>query len=332
MVEDEIRTGKAASAFVQNTLHVNRQIAINAGVRFEHYTYDRNILRNSFSIGGTSLVRDTNIHAGNQLTSLLPGVGINVNISKNNTLFAGLHRGFAPPRVKDAVSNQGEVYALDAEQSWNTEIGTRGHFNHVLEYEITLFSMNFSNQIIPVSESSGGTGTGLVNGGQTLHQGIEIAYLLDMGKILHTKTKLTWKTNMTLNNAVFNQDRFIKVGAEVVNIKGNKTPYAPEYYLTSALNAMLKFGLGAQITAQWVGAQYTDLLNTTLPSADGRIGKLQAYQIFDVNLYYTIPKTKVTFNTAVKNMTNERFITSRRPQGIRVGNPRFLSVGVDVNF
>jgi Fe(3+) dicitrate transport protein len=95
---------------------------------------------------------------------------------------------------------------------------------------------------------------------------------------------------------------------------------------------MLKFGLGAQITAQWVGAQYTDLLNTTLPSADGRIGKLQAYQIFDVNLYYTIPKTKVTFNTAVKNMTNERFITSRRPQGIRVGNPRFLSVGVDVNF
>jgi Fe(3+) dicitrate transport protein len=33
--------------------------------------------------------------------------------------------------------------------------------------------LDFSNQVIPVSQSSGGTGAGLVNGGRTLHKGIE---------------------------------------------------------------------------------------------------------------------------------------------------------------
>jgi Fe(3+) dicitrate transport protein len=95
---------------------------------------------------------------------------------------------------------------------------------------------------------------------------------------------------------------------------------------------MTTIGLGVQATATFTGMQYTDMLNTVLPSADGRIGQMPAYQLYDATLFYTIPKTKVTFNVAVKNITNERYISSRRPQGIRVGNPRFVSAGIDVKF
>jgi outer membrane receptor for Fe3+-dicitrate len=34
----------------------------------------------------------------------------------------------------------------------------------------------------------------------------------------------------------------------------------------------------------------------------------------------------------IKNVTDERFITSRRPQGIRVGIPRFITAGYEFRF
>jgi Fe(3+) dicitrate transport protein len=171
-----------------------------------------------------------------------------------------------------------------------------------------------------------------VNGGKTLHQGIEGSYVFHIGQLWHSKTKYVWKSNATFTQATFSQDRFIKEGTSNVNINGNRTPYAPKYTVTSALSALTAFGLGAQATATFTGMQYTDMLNTVLPSADGRIGQLPAYQLFDATVFYTIPKTKVTFNMALKNITNERYISSRRPQGIRVGNPRFISAGIDVMF
>ncbi len=332
LVEDEVRSGKAFSAFVQQTLTASKYITFNAGARIEYYDYKRMIYRNTFSIGGISSVRDTSIMAGQAITSVLPGIGMNLNLSKSNTVFAGVHRGFAPPRVKDAISTQGEVYLLDAEQSWNIELGTRGRVNKLLEYEVTLFRMDFSNQIIPVAESAGGTGSGLVNGGKTLHQGIEGSYIFNIGQLWHSKTMYVWKSNATYTQATFSQDRFVKEGTNSININGNRTPYAPTYNVTSSLSAMTTFGLGVQATATFTGMQYTDMLNTILPSADGRIGQMPAYQLYDATLFYTIPNTKVTFNVAVKNITNERYISSRRPQGIRVGNPRFVSAGIDVKF
>jgi Fe(3+) dicitrate transport protein len=332
LVEDEMRRGKALSAFAHNSLSLSKKINLTTGVRLEHYDYEREIRRNSFMIGNSLLVRDTNLNAGNQVTSILPGVGLNINVSKNNTLFVGLHRGFAPPRVKDAISNQGQIYALDAEKSWNIELGTRGSISKYFEYEATLFSMNFSNQIIPESESSGGTGSGLVNGGRTLHRGVELAFLFDFGNLLKSHSKIHWKTNATYNKATFNKDRFIKDGTELVNISGNFTPYAPEYYVNSSFYFLHKLGFGAQISLNAVGAQYTDVLNSELPATNGRTGKLKAYTVADVNVLYHIPQTKVSLNVAVKNIRNERYIVSRRPQGIRVGNPRFISAGVDVSF
>jgi Fe(3+) dicitrate transport protein len=332
LVEDEVRSGQAFSAFVQQTLTASKYITFNAGARIEYYDYKRMIYRNTFTIGGISSVRDTSIMAGQAITSVLPGIGMNLNLSKSNTVFAGIHRGFAPPRVKDAISNQGEVYLLDAEQSWNIELGTRGRVNKLLEYEVTLFRMDFSNQIIPVAESAGGTGSGLVNGGKTLHQGIEGSYVFNIGQLWHSKTIYVWKSNATYTRATFSQDRFVKEGTNSININGNRTPYAPIYNVTSSLSAMTTIGLGVQATATFTGMQYTDMLNTVLPSADGRIGQMPAYQLYDATLFYTIPKTKVTFNVAVKNITNERYISSRRPQGIRVGNPRFVSAGIDVKF
>ncbi|MFN0200025.1 MAG: TonB-dependent receptor family protein [Bacteroidia bacterium] len=333
MVENEIRTGKAMSAYAQNQLTVWKNFTFTGGLRLESYDYSRNILRNTFTINGVKSVRDTNIVANSQIFSLIPGMGLTYNYLENHTFFAGVHKGFAPPRVKDAITASGEAYNLAAENSWNFEAGMRGKFEKQgISYDFAAFYMDFKNQIIPVSESSGGTGAGLVNGGKTLHAGFEFGAKWDIAKLFSPNYTLAISTNATYTHAVFNADRFVKNNIETVNVKGNRTPYAPQYLVSSGINAELPMGLGLQMNALFVGKQFSDALNTINPTADGRDGLLKAYQVYDANLYYKNEKWHTTFNLGVKNLTNERYIVSRRPQGIRVGIPRFITAGIDVQL
>jgi Fe(3+) dicitrate transport protein len=332
LVEDEIRTGNAFSAYAQNKMNLSKKIILSFGLRLESYNYQRNIFRNTFLINNVSKMLDTNLLASNEILTLIPGAGINYQMSKNLTVFGGIHKGYAPPRVKDAISSSGQVYQLDAESSWNYELGLRGALKKVLSYEFTGFYMDFSNQIIPVSESSGGTGAGLINGGETIHKGLELSYNVKLSDWLKTKSKIVFSNNITYVKAYFSEDRFVKEGAVNVNINGNKTPYAPEYYLNYALNYETKFNLGFLFSANYTGSQFADVLNTVNPSFDGRIGRLKNYSVYDLNLYYKSSKLKTTFNFTVKNIFDERYIVSRRPQGIRVGLPRYFMGSIQIDL
>lgn len=332
LVEDEIRTGNAVSAYAQNQTSLGKKFIITAGLRMEHYQYQRQILRNTFTIDSVPKLVDTNLMAQNTIVSLIPGIGANFLLKPSLTLFTGVHRGYAPPRIKDAISNNGDVYQLNAEESWNYELGLRGKINSALTYELCAYRLDFSNQIIPVSESSGGAGAGLVNGGATLNQGLEAAFKWHLSQWLKTTSKLILSGNFTFTDARFNGDRFVSNGAAKVNVKNNFTPYAPKYYHNLGLNAELKNGIGCQFNANLIGQQYTDALNSIKPSADGRNGLMPAYRVLDAGVYARLVKYGVYANLTVKNVLNERYITTRRPQGIRVGLPRYFTFSIQYEF
>lgn len=327
MLEDEIRTGRAASIFVQNRTDLTEKISISAGLRYENFNYERDIARRRFS----NVVRDTNLVAGSAVQQLIPGLGINWNLNTTTTLFAGIHRGFAPPRVKDAIDGSGAVQALDAELSWNTEIGARLQPTNALSLEATAFRLDFSNQIIPVSQSSGGAGAGLINGGRTLHQGIEFASAFDFGKLLEQSYSLELQLMATYIDARFAADRFVTQGNDTLNISGNRTPYAPEWLMSATMSFEHKSGFALRVVANHVGEQYGDILNRTTPTTNGQEGQIAAYTVIDATALYAINK-RFRVHVAVKNLTNERYMVSRRPQGIRVGLPTFITAGIDIRL
>jgi len=327
MLEDEIRTGLAASIFVQNRTDITEKISLSAGLRYESFDYERDISRRRFN----GAVRDTNLVAGSAVQQLIPGLGINWNINTNTTLFAGIHRGFAPPRIKDAINGNGAVQALDAELSWNTEIGARLQPHAAINLEATVFRLDFSNQIIPVSQSSGGAGAGLINGGRTLHQGVEFATVVDFGKLLQQNYSLQLQLMATYIDAHFAADRFVAQANDTLNISGNRTPYAPEWLVTASLSFEHKSGLALRLTGNHVGEQFGDILNRNIPTANGQEGKIAAYTIIDATALYAINQ-RFTVNVAVKNLTNERYLVSRRPQGIRIGLPTFFTAGIDIRL
>lgn len=326
LVEDEVRTGYALSAYFQNKVNISKKVDVNVGLRFENFDYERDIRRRNFEGLG---LRDTVLVAGNVINEVIPGVGFNYRPTQKINLFGGVHKGFAPPRTKDAITSLGEALDLEAERSVNYEFGLRTEPAAWLFVEATGFVMDFSNQVIPVSESSGGLGFGLVNGGATLNRGVEAAVVMDFSNLLGmSKTKLTYDINATYLRATFAEDRFM----DGVNIKGNRTPYAPDWFVNSALTLQTESGFGLRLVGNFVGKQFGDEMNTIEPSVDGRIGVIPSYKVFDAVFSYEVSKWHSRFNLSIKNLTDERYIASRRPQGIRVGLPRFITAGYEFRF
>lgn len=347
--EDEIRRGQAISLYLQNKILFNNELSLTLGLRSENFWHDREIFRINYI--------DTLLEARSLATSLIPGAGVNYNLSEGFGLFAGIHKGFAPPRTKDAISNQGEDLQLEAEKSWNSELGARWK-NRLMEAEYTLFLMNFSNQIIPVSESSGGAGTGYINGGRTMHQGMELALHFSLDDILPDPWNARFSLNGTFVNSIFSGDRYIlekiaKVpGTENIyrNVKGNKTPYSPELKASATMMIEHIRGLGMSLSGYFTGSQFTDALNTEdvyewleLAGADntyryvqatenGRLGSIDPFFVAMASAWYDHSKSGIGINMAVKNLFDERYIASRRPQGIKVGMPRTISIGIKYSF
>lgn len=323
--DDEIRTGYGTSAYIHNKFNINNRFSVTAGVRTEWFEYERDIRRGRFD----GEIRDTSIVTSTGLVEVIPGAGFNYQLASKSTLFGGVHRGFAPPRIKDAISPEGEAYELDAELSWNYEIGIRSQITKGLRAEITGFYMDFSNQILPVAEFAGGGGAGLINGGQTRHAGVEGAVFLNFGEILDWKRfNILYDANITYVNAEFADDRII----EEVEVRGNRTPYAPEWLISSALTFDHHKGAGLRFTGTYISEQFTDVGNSVAASNNGRNGLIPSYYIIDATARYKVDKINTLFTLAVKNLLDERYIVTRRPQGIRAGLPRMITAGIRYNF
>lgn len=322
--EDEIRTGYASSLFVQNRFFMTEKLTLTPGVRLENFSFSRDIFRFNFV--------DTSLTAKDDLFSVVPGIGINYNFNNEYSIFAGVHRGFAPPRVKDAITNGGEALQLDAELSWNYEAGVRALLFEFLAVEFTGYMLDFSNQVIPVSESSGGFGTGLVNGGSTIHKGIEASVKLDLGRILNSSYGIMLGTSATFSHSEYNADRFVTVNSERINIKGNKLPYSPNQFVTGSVDFSTPFGFGLQVSGTHIGEQYTDELNSAEASASGETGLMLSYNVIDITGRYEIEAISSTVFLSVKNLLDERYIASRRPQGIKVGLPRIITAGIELTL
>ena len=329
----EFRKGKALSVYIHDKISVTKKLDINIGSRLENFDYSRNIQRGRLNIGGALVTVDTNLIASNNVAAFIPGIGFNFNQGDEITFFGGIHRGFSPPRTKDAITTEGIALDIKQEDSWNSEIGIRKVAGEFFKGEITFFSMDFINQIIPVSQSSGNSNaTGLANGGKTKHRGIEAGFDFDIGKSLDKKTSIVISTNITLVNSRYAADRFIKSSGNLINIKNNKLPYASSIMINNGFEFESKKGNGFRVSGNYVGKQFTDELNAINPSGDGRIGLINPRYITDATIFAKHPKKNITATLSIKNLMNERYIASRRPQGIRVGIDRQVIFGIECTW
>jgi len=319
--DDEDRSGHAFSAFLQNRFFLTSSLTLTPGVRLEHYSYERHIQLALVNNVPTNVDR----RAGDGVTKAVPGLGVSYQVAKPVAIFAGLHRGFAPPRVKDSITAAGQPLQLDAELSWNYEAGVRVQANRAIRGELTFFRMDFQNQIIPAAQSGGATTT-LVNGGETLHQGIETSLRIDYAALAGWRGSLfTDARVMHLTDAKFTQNTLFG---------GNRLPYAPENTLSLLLGYRHPRGIGLQLDTTYVGSQFSDNNQTFAPTADGTIGQVPSYMLWNLNADYTVQREgfQVRPYFSIKNLSDRVYIASRAPQGIQPGMFRQINAGLRFSF
>ena len=323
VVESNRRRNSAYSAFIQNRFLFGN-LTLTPGLRVERINFERT---NRLANNGSGITGRTS------LTQWVPGIGISYRAAEHATIFAGVHRGFAPPRTEDIINNAtGGSIDLDPELSWNYELGVRSRPLNGLSLEATLFRMNYENQIIPAS-LAGGVGSALTNGGETLHQGLELTARVDSGAILKSPHNFYVRTAYTyLPDAKFTGTRFSNVGGfSTVSINGNRLPYAPKQLLNASLGYSNPSGLDAFVEAVHVGGQFGDDLNTIQPTPDGQRGLIPSFTIWNATGNYRVEKIRTTFFITVKNVLDRTYIADRS-RGILPGSPRLMQAGFKWRF
>jgi Fe(3+) dicitrate transport protein len=309
----EHRGGTALAAAVQGRFTFARRWHVTPGVRVESFWGQREVVRADG--------RDVDQRGETSNVALIPGLGLAVDVARPLTVYAGLHRGYAPPRTRDAITPAGVNLQLDPELSWNSELGARLRFGRWFFLDVDGFVLDFENQVIPPSEAGATTSGGAFNTGRSRHVGGEASLTLDLAGALRAEgvavplvVNYTWVPVAAFVGGLFN---------------GNRLPYAPEHLFNAQLRVAHRNGVSAQLTANLVTAQFADRENTVFPSPDGLIGEIPTYFTLDLRLAYSLRRTGLTVSLNGRNLTDQVYVANRAPQGIQPAGFRQIFVGLE---
>jgi Fe(3+) dicitrate transport protein len=316
--EDSDRRVKATSAFVQNRFDFGRW-TLTPGVRFESIDYDR--VDNLLGTRGETSV-----------DQWIPGIGATYEAVPGTVVFAGVHRGFSPPGVADIVTAQGGTVDLDAELSWNYELGVRSLPLDGVSLEATVFRLDFENQIVPASVA-GGSGATLTSAGETLQQGFEFAGEVQSTAFVEWPVEAFARLSYTwIADAEYEGERFSSIpGFTTVKVTGNRLPYAPEHLLAGTVGVRMGFGLDVELEGVYTSSAYTDDLNTVDIVANGQRGEIAGYTVWNLAANYGLEACDCKLFVTAKNLTDKLYIADMS-RGLIPGMPRLVQAGFEFRF
>jgi Fe(3+) dicitrate transport protein len=328
--ENQKRTTQAVSAFMSNRMHLSERLAATPIVRIEHIRNDRIFYADNNSSNADSGRIPANF------TEVIPGIGVTYKLHENTVIYGGVHRGFSPPRVEDAISGTGTVVDLRADRSINAELGIRSSLSERISIDATAFRNDFSN-LVQVGSIAGGSSS--YQEGKALFQGVELAGQFDrltqlFEGNLFARFAWTWLPTAEQKSAF----RSGSTSDPVVGSVGNRLPYAPENLLNLTLGYRAPANWSTRLDYVYVGEQFSDFANitdvdsstlTATQKGSGQFGKINAYGILNAVANYTVGKT--TFFIAGKNLSDKTYIVDRT-RGIQVGMPRTVQIGMKYAF
>ena len=306
---NRITSAKTYSLYLLSKLKY-KDFTINAGLRYE----DIRLLKKDYTkedLDRTGKVRE---ETPNDARALIPSVGVNYQICKTLSAFAGVHKGFAPPSAE---------WYQKPESSINSEVGLR-FFDGRFRAEVIGFYNDYKHMLGSDLAASGGTGSlDQFNVGKAKIGGLESLFsgdILPEGKAV----KLPFQLSYTFTNTKIGNDFESSSWGVVKN--GDEIPYIYKH----TLNAQL--GVSYKMFELNMGINYKSDMRT-IPG-QGKIAeseKIPSQVILDASLQ-AHPFKNLTFYVNAMNLTNKRYLVSRHPSGLRAGHPLGIIVGCRYNI
>lgn len=261
----------------------------------------------------------TGTHDGATYQVVVPGAGAYWALRRDFGLLAGVHRGFSPVPPEQART-------ADPEESVNYEAGAR-FTRRRLRAEVIGFYNDYSNLTNICTFSSGCTGANVdrqFGGGRARIAGVEAfgdAELeLPHGWVVPARVAYTYTYTEFLSS-------FASADPQFGNVRrGDELPYVPAHQANASIG-IEKWRVGANVAGTLVDEMWERAGHGAAPPG----AKTDAYFLLDASVKYRVHQ-QVELYVNGRNLTNDRYIASRRPYGARPGAPLWIMAGVRGEF
>lgn len=220
----------------------------------------------------------------NNTDELLPGLTTGFQASDGLFLFANSQRSLVPVQIAQ-VTREGDVAN---ETAWNYEVGARLRPMQGLVNSLTLFRIDYEDQI-----QFNRTTSRFENLGETRHQGVE----------LDNRWQFTDNLELGLGYSFLDTEQ--RSGAN----KGNDLPNAPEHQVSAdAVYNVQQWQ--ASLNWEYVATSFSDAANTEAETANASAGKLPDYHLVKARLGRDIPlgaQRQLNLSLAVNNLLDEDY-------------------------
>lgn len=287
-----------------------QNLLLTAGFRFESVR----LAQDDFGKRDSERTGRVRVHESNVALVPIPSLAVHYQVSREISVFSGVHRGFSPP---------GAGTGQKPESSLNVELGSR-FSSKGLHAEVIGFYNGFSNMIGSDLNAVGGFGTlRSFDVGKAAVGGMEVLmqYRLDIPQWgLQLPIRYAYTYTRTSMQRAFRSPAWGHV------VAGDEIPYIYRHSMNLQLSADHEwFGLN-------VGVRYNGDMRATPgqgPIAQG--DKIPAHLIVDASA-----RVKITRNLSVVvnaiNVTNRVYLVSLHPSGLRPGHPLGIFAGVNMNW
>jgi Fe(3+) dicitrate transport protein len=301
------------AVFAENIVRLTNKLSIIPGIRFENIITRADgfySVINKDQAGNVFFSQQIEEHKNNIRHFLLGGIGLSYSQSQAIQLYANISQNYRAINFNDIRSVNPNIQVdpnLQDERGYSADLGIRGNLSGVLNYDVSLFTINYANRIGTVQKSDPVTFNVYryrTNVSQSRSLGLESFAELELLHFIdkqNTSTRLSVFTNLALINARY-------INSDEPAYRNKKVELAPDVIVKTGLSFRHK-RFAATYQVAYTSEQFTDATNAVF-TANAIDGLIPAYTVMDLSAEYKLSKV-FTLQSSINNLANARYFTRR---------------------
>ena len=282
LAASNVDKSKNVSAYVENSFFVRPDVALIAGMQFQHAVRDR---RDRFLSDGDQSGRRS-------YDNFSPRLGVLWDVDSRWQAFANVSRSAEVPTFDANTFGTPASSTVDAQTATTYEIGTRGRRSG-LTWEVSLYRAEIRNELQCLTTAPWSP-CAIVNADRTVHQGIEAGFGAAFLKSAFSNGDRVWfNVAYTYNDFSFDGDS---------RYGNNRLPGVPPHYVRAELLYRHPSGFYAGPNIEWMPEAY-------FADNDNQV-KVDPYRLLNFRIGYGDQGTGWSGYLEGRNLLDKRYIAN----------------------
>lgn len=292
--------------FAENIFQLTERFSVTPGIRYE--------LINSDLKGKISNATVDVSYKGNRNFPLF-GTGLQYQLNRYIQLYGNISQAYRPFLYAN-VTPADRVDVIDPNlkdsKGYDIDLGYRGHYKDVLNFDINTFYLFYGDRIGLLSAKKPDSSTYLLttNIGDAVTKGVELYVELSILKTIikrHTLNDIRIFNSLSYNHARYVNGKINKSETNI-NVTGNYVENVPDWVNKTGLTLQHKH-LTTTFQYSYTSKSFNDAFNTSV-STDGITGIIPAYHVWDWSINWQFAKA-FHISAGINNFTNEKYFNRR---------------------